>query len=127
MPERAAAVLAIANHLEGGVSFNSIDETAKLGSIEGIRRTIHLDEYYDRYDGAFVAAMDKIDWNRILLEASRRHLVLKEKRSSHSSKWHDYGDEICPECLGEAVLASGWQDWEKEPTSRRSRTSDAML
>lgn len=120
MPERAKAVYAMANHLEGGISFNSIQEVAKLGPL-GSRREIPMDEYYERFDGAFVAAVDGINWNRVLLEATNRHMILQAEDSAHM--WPDYGDEICPECLCEALLSSGYQRWEDEPTASRTRLS----
>ena|ERR1700691_636757 len=97
MPERAKAVTALACHLEGGVSFNSINETAILGSIDGQRRTVPIDDYYERYDGAFVKAMDQIDWARVLLEATRRHSTIVKDNPDHQMRFEDYGDELCGE------------------------------
>lgn len=126
MPERARAVCAMVDHLEGGVSFNAVDDVARLGPADD-KRDIPMDEYYDRFDGAFVAAMDRVNWNRVLLEAQARHMTMKKKDPEHKTAFDEYGDDICPECLGEAILGSGYQNWDDEPIASRTRLQQDRL
>lgn len=125
MPERAKAVCAMVNHLEGGVSFNSIDEIARLGPADD-KRDIPIDEYYERYDGAFVAAIDRIDWNRVMIEAWARHTALGHDTDEDEFSFPHTG-HMCPECLCEALLSSGYQNWEREPTASRTRLDEDRL
>ncbi len=116
MPVRNKALEALVRKLTGGLSFNSIDDVAFVGPLKN-RKTISMDEFYMTYDAAFVACVDSIDWNRVLLEATQRHLALK-----HENQFGDYGDEICPECINEAVLGlEPWNDWADKPLATRQR------
>lgn len=113
MPVRKQAVQALAEALDGGVSFNSIEQTARVGGVGG--ETMSMDAYEDRYDTVYVKLVDSIDWERVMLEATQRHLQLDHEIS-------DYYGMVCPECVGEALLVlkgGGWQDWIKEPMAPR--------
>lgn len=115
MPVRNVATAALARHQTGGLSFNTIKDVAYLGPLKD-RREIPMDDYYREFDDAFVAVVEAIDWNRVMLEATTRHLALK-----HQNEFEEYGDEVCPECLCEALLAPSWQDWQDRPKAERSR------
>lgn len=124
MPVRDKAVAALASALDGpGPSFNSLDDTVKLGGQE-----ISRDAYHDRYTAAYIRMVDAIDWNRVLLEASARHMEL-EHRDEGFDGYTAVSDDgevivgvICPQCLNEALLAvkqGGWTDWKREPDAPR--------
>lgn len=116
MPVRARAVEEMVRHLEGGLSFNNLDFTVKLGEL-GSRREISRDEYEARYDAAYVRMVDSIDWMRVFLEASARHHALDHDCDG------DYGI-VCEECVQEALLAPMWQDWRREPRAPRTKEED---
>jgi hypothetical protein len=112
MPVRNKDVEVLAYVLDGpGPVFNSLNDTVTLGG-----QVMSYDAYKARYDGAYVKTIDAIDWNRLMLEASSRHLDLE----------HEVTDEyglVCPECICEALLSlkpGGWNDWASEPLSPRS-------
>lgn len=126
MPVRSKAVQTLAAALTGGgLSFNSIMGTVRIGGITG--ETITQDEYEERYDGAYVAMIEEIDWNRVLLEASARHLELAHEDEGFdgyavSARGGIIHGAICSECLNEALLsraAGGWQDWKRNPKAER--------
>lgn len=118
MPVRAKAAATLANTLTGGLSFNNLEDTVKLGPL-GERTTVSYDEYEATYDAAYVAVIDSIDWNRVLIGATQRHLALQEI-GEHGEPFGDFGDELCPECVCEALLArEGWPNWKTNPHSPR--------
>lgn len=87
-------------------------------------------------DAAYEEVVESIDWNRVLLDATARHLSLHkpdegdkggtlvapsdealaaaEDRDDDEDfapppAWHQYRyDAVCPECIAEAVLANEW-------------------
>lgn len=122
MPERSKAVQALADHLEGGVSFNVLDDVARLGPADN-KRDIPLDDYYRIYDGAFVEMIDSINWNRVMIEAWARHTALGHDTDEDEFSFPHTG-HICPECLCEALLSSGCEDWVREPHASRTKVLD---
>jgi hypothetical protein len=73
-------------------------------------------DYYvvrDAADAAYCSIIDKIDWNRILLEASARHHSLTDAGCHPQTRGYNAGrDEMCPDCVRQALLAEdrliGW-------------------
>lgn len=128
MPVRAKAVDRIIRELTGGVSYNNVTHTARVGGVDG--EVMDRDEYDRRYvepvDRIFEIVVDSIDWNRVMLEASARHGSLASNpEHDERNVGHSYEDVICPECLCEALMASeSWQDWKKKP--RVPRRKDAV-
>ena len=113
MPERSKAVAALVGRMEGGVSFNAIEDVAYVGAV-GDKRRMTMGHYLRVYDEAWVASMEAVDWNRVFLQASARHDWLGHEDG-------DYG-AVCEECLLEALLIPGdWHDWSREPTAPRRR------
>ncbi|OEV09329.1 hypothetical protein AN218_23160 [Streptomyces nanshensis] len=61
-----------------------------------------------------------VNWARLLQEASGRHQLLHPDRQEDGPRWSPV-DDVCGECLEEALLAEGFgsPDWGKAPSSPR--------
>jgi hypothetical protein len=76
-------------------------------------------------EAIYVRLMDRLDWNRVILEASSRHLALEHDRHPTVNEISLFGvDGICGECVNEALLALDFGGkhigaWKKEPESPR--------
>lgn len=99
MPVRRNVVTWFAERFMGAQSHNGLTQ----------RCTSIGDAYYDVRDAGDVAyceLIDRIDWPRILLEASARHDALTEADCHPKiSKYNPGGDRLCPDCIREALLA----------------------
>lgn len=53
--------------------------------------------------------VDRIDWNRVLLEAMNRHHELVRSKAHRETGWDKFAgnpdSEVCPDCLRECLLA----------------------
>lgn len=110
MPVREKAIdKALRTILAGqNMSFNNVHWTAQIGD-EVMTRDEFDERYWDPIDRVYEAVVDSIDWNRVLLEATQRHISLK-----HSDE--DYYGFLCPECVGEALLAdTTFVSWKTQP------------
>lgn len=119
MPVRNTGMAALARALHGGLSFNAIDDIARLGSPAEDRVTISVAEYEEQFGRLFEALVDAVDWSRVVLEATVRHIALE-----HSSAAGLDHDTPCGECIAEALLCPDtWRDWSKQPRVERLPTS----
>jgi hypothetical protein len=115
VPVRDKAVALVVADVHGVKSFRNLPEGWLVITETGeVPREVY-DEWAREVDRHYVTVVDSIDWNRVLLEASARHIAL-----SHEDKW-DYG-MVCPECVCEALLANGTHvDWKRQPRAPRER------
>lgn len=74
-------------------------------------KSMPTDDYYRTRDAAevlFERIIDRVDWNRVMLEASGRHFDLL-RAGAHPVRGLDLADAfdgiICADCLREALLA----------------------
>lgn len=110
------------------------------GSVCMSMPTDDYDRTRDAAEVLYERIVDRIDWNRILIEASSRHFDLcragthPERSGSKAVYWEDLENTICPDCLREAMLADdtrprhspdpalrvdSGQDWAGEITAMR--------
>lgn len=102
MPVSAKAAAKLADEIAGGLSFNTIDDVAKLGPLK-TRETVSIDEYQEQFHGLWERLVASVDWNRVMIEATSEHLRKRKEDPSHEC-W-DFNDEICPDCLAAALVA----------------------
>lgn len=103
MPVSAKAAAALARHITGGLSFNSVDDVARLGPV-GNHTTVPREEYDEFWYAAYEEVIESVDWNRVLIEATSVHLRTQRDDPLHICR--DFcADEICPDCLRRALLA----------------------
>lgn len=122
MPVRTKAVTALARALDGPLHFNTLEDVAVFS------RTgpMPLPDFYARYDRAYVQVIDDIDWNRVLLEATSRHLDLNHRDEGYDGFTTVDNDGnlvtgvVCPECLTEALLRLRLHDWHEHPKAPRT-------
>jgi hypothetical protein len=112
MPVRDRVVELMLRHQGHRMSFNNVDLTA---TVDG--EIMPRDDFDERVwlpaQKLYEAIIDRIDWNRVLLEASARHIAL-----DHPDE--DYYGMVCPECVCEALLATETHtSWERQPTIPR--------
>jgi len=110
MPERTKAVGRLVSALHEGVSYNNLHFTMKVAGedLDTDERDAFMDKHYAAYD----EMIRGIDWNRVLCEALSCHLARQELDSAHETAFKDYGDDICPDCVMQALLAdSTFFDW----------------
>lgn len=128
MPVRDKAVTHIASLITG-------TRPDELGHVRGMRREVH-DLLRFAADDAYEKVVEAIDWNRVYLDASARHLSLHKDPDEDKDRtlvtpseaaleagldaaddvpyvpppaWHNYRyDDLCPECIMHAVLANDW-------------------
>lgn len=108
MPVRMKAVSKVLDAIGLKRSYNNVDWTARVNG-----ETMSRDEFDERYrfpaERVFEAVVDDIDWNRVLLEATARHIEL-----GHPDD--DYTGMLCPECVCEALLATEtFVSWKSTP------------
>jgi hypothetical protein len=107
---RNRAVAELCRAIDGALSFNAITDTAIIGPLDGPRRVMNIDAYEQRYGAVYEHVVKKIDWNRVILEASGRHL-----RVGHEDRDNGLADLICGECIEAALLAEEtFPDWEDD-------------
>ena len=104
MPERRNAVNNLAISLCGTALFNNLYFTVKFGRGDH-EMTIERDDYDEIFGGAYDAMIKRVDWNRVLLEATGCHMARQEINPEHKAPFEDYGDELCPSCIEQALLA----------------------
>lgn len=99
MPVRRTIVTWLGEKFMGGQSHNGLTQTC----------TSIGDAYYlvrDAADAAYCDLVERIDWNRILLEASARHGALEDANCHPVSRaYNPAGDRLCPDCVRAALLA----------------------
>ncbi|MFF1600724.1 hypothetical protein ACFVYV_25000 [Streptomyces mirabilis] len=78
-------------------------------------------EPYEAVTDAMAAILERIavavDWQRLLVEASWRHMELHPDREEKLDKYKSEAANVCGECLAEALLQEnvGAPDWKREP------------
>jgi hypothetical protein len=78
-------------------------------------------EKYDAVTDAMAAILERVavavDWRRLLVEASWRHMQLHPDRKETSDQYWSEAANVCGECLAEALLQenTGAPDWAREP------------
>jgi hypothetical protein len=83
-------------------------------------------EQYEAAEEAMAAVLERvviaIDWPRLLMEASWRHMELHPDRKETDRHWSEAAG-VCGECLAEALLATrtGAPDWERHPAAQLTR------
>jgi hypothetical protein len=75
-------------------------------------------------EALYVRMVESTDWNRVILEASTRHLALDHDPPEDRGVRLFAVEGICGECLNEALLAVSFggkfdTDWKREPISPR--------
>lgn len=96
------------------ISYNNVDQTMRVD--DRILGPDERDEFIEGHADDLTEIFRRVDWNRVLLEATARHLKL-----DHADEGIDgYGvmdgnllsGMICVECLEAALLArSTWPGW----------------
>lgn len=112
MPERTKAVGRLVNALHRGVSYNNLHFTMKVDGkeLDETQRDTFMGQYYAAYD----TMIRGIDWNRVLCEALSCHMARQTVNSKHVTDFGDYGDQVCPDCVMQALLTdSTFYDWNK--------------
>ncbi|WP_328491215.1 hypothetical protein [Streptomyces zaomyceticus] len=80
-------------------------------------------EPYDDVTDAMAAILERVavavDWPRLLVEASWRHMHLHPDRKETLLRYQSEAAGVCGECLAEALLQenTGAPDWERQPTA----------
>lgn len=83
-------------------------------------------DQYDATEEAMAAVLERavvaIDWPRLLMEASWRHMELHPDRKETDRYWSE-ATGVCGECLAEALLATrtGSPDWDRHPAAQLTR------
>lgn len=99
MPVRRTIVTWLGETFMGGQTHNGA--TATCTSIG--------DAYYEvrgAADAAYCDLIERIDWNRIMLEASARHGSLVDADCHpERHRYAPHSDEVCPDCIRAALLA----------------------
>lgn len=114
MPERRNAINNLAISLCGTALFNNLYFTVKFGQGDH-EKTIKRDDYDEIFGGAYDAMIKRVDWNRVFIEATGCHLARQEINPEHKTPFEDYGDELCPDCVMQALLLDyTWSDWTKK-------------
>lgn len=117
MPERRNAINNLALSLCGSALFDNLYFTVKFGK-GNHEKTIERDDYDEIFGGAYDAMIKRVDWNRVLLEATSCHMARQDINPEHKMRFEDYSDEICPDCVMQALLADktlvDWKTLAKE-------------
>lgn len=85
-------------------------------------------EQYEAAEEAMAAVLERVvvavDWPRLLMEASWRHMQLHPDRKETERYWSE-AEGVCGECLAEALLAArtGAPDWDRHPSAALTRQS----
>jgi hypothetical protein len=78
-------------------------------------------EAYEAVTDAMAAVLERVavavDWRRLLVEASWRHMELHPDREETLDRYKSEAANVCGECLAEALLQEnvGAPDWRREP------------
>lgn len=102
MPERDKAVLRISADIIGAKVFDGLTQTPR-----GVKREL-WEALQALVDMAYVKVVQTLDWNRILLTASARHVELVDRDGGHSTDIMfgiDDDDPVCPDCIVWALLS----------------------
>ncbi|MFC8570726.1 hypothetical protein ACFUIW_33715 [Streptomyces sp. NPDC057245] len=110
MPNRQAIIGALTQDVLGAQQFNGL---------RGECVNMPTDDYEavrDAMEAVVERVARAVNWERLLREASYRHLHLH-----HERKDDGFVTGVCHECLVEALLAddTGAPNWEKHPVSPR--------
>lgn len=99
MPVRRTVVTWLGEQFMGVQSHNGL-----TGKCTSIGDAYH--EVRDAADAAYCEIIDRVDWHRIMLEASARHGALTDA-DCHSKPrgYHAGADDKCPPCVRAALLA----------------------
>lgn len=114
MPNREAVIKTLTQDVIGNQSWDGQRRKP---------RKMPADDYWDTKD-AMAAILERIvhvvNWDRLLSEASSRHLRLHPDKPQDVSYW-TYSEGVCGECIAEALLNddTGAPNWEQHPTSPR--------
>lgn len=101
------------------LSFNNVSWTAQVND-EVMTRDDFDARFWDPADEAFVEVVDSIDWGRVFIEAQSRHIALGHDDEDRYS--FPRTEDICPECLCEALLAGDtYMDWKRNPKVPRDK------
>lgn len=112
MPERIEATHKLAEHMLGGpvwFHYGEVDpdqpmRESALVSREPITLTQNIwEKTYGEAEAMYTLIVNKIDWQRILIEAAGRHLRASEEDENHR---HALFDDVCGDCLRDALLAT---------------------
>jgi hypothetical protein len=95
---------------DASVVFNSITDVARVNGVTISQGD--FDQIADLADSVYERVIDSIDWKRVMLEASARHSALHMTDETQM-------DDVCAECVREALLAPRWQNWEEAPDVER--------
>lgn len=129
MPERRNVVTYFTELIFGGpwVWNGLIGEIHEIETERSGLTTHDYDAARQVVDDLYLELLDRIDWNRAILEAQGRHA--RHQKADPEHRWlSSAGDDICPTCLHEA-LANPEHRPVDEPEStlakarRRERTS----
>jgi hypothetical protein len=113
MPNQLAVVRSLRQDVIGPAHHYSFGEIA----------TMPVDPY-EAVTDAMAAILERVavavDWRRLLVEATWRHLDLHPDRKEKLDKYRSEAEDVvCGECLAEALLQEnvGAPDWEREPNA----------
>lgn len=98
MPVRARIVEGLTNDAIGSQVWDGLTGTCRTMPTEDYR------EAQAAADVLFERIVDQVDWPRVLIEACSRHYDLV-RAGTHKSIRHDIVDDVCGNCLHEALLA----------------------
>lgn len=110
MPNRLAVVRSLRQDVIGPNHHYSFQEIATMPP-----------EAYDAVTDAMAAILERVavavDWRRLLVEASWRHMQLHPDRKETLSRYWSEAENVCGECLAEALLQehTGAPDWKRSP------------
>ncbi|MGY4935874.1 hypothetical protein ACWD7T_33210 [Streptomyces sp. 900116325] len=113
MPNRKAVVESLRQDVIGPRHHYSFGEIATMPF-----------EPYDAVTDAMAAILERVavavDWQRLLVEASWRHMRLHPDRTEKLPRHQGEAKNVCGECLAEALLQenTGAPDWEREPNAQ---------
>jgi hypothetical protein len=117
MPVKIKAVETLVRAIYGGLGFNNLQEIAYIGPPER-RRTITVQEFEETYTAAYEKMIRSMDWKRVLLEATSRHIELNHGETQKERRGvYDWGPDMpCAECIEAALLAGKtWMSWQDNP------------
>lgn len=120
MPVRDKAVSTILHVLMGDTPyhFNNVHMTATVNG-KKMSRDKFDEIYMDPIERIYERVVDSIDWNRVMLEASARHIALGHDEGEDRDSF-PHTEDICPKCLCEALLTDDTHsDWKSNPDAPR--------
>jgi hypothetical protein len=123
MPERDKARRSLVVDVVGYQVFNGL--IGKTTSMPNDR----YEQVSDTADMLFERIIDRIDWNRILLEAMNRHHELVRSGTHRETNWYAgiTENEVCPDCLRESLLAEErFPRLDPQPAERRDDHRDVF-